>query len=75
MIAYMDSGLKNVRLFTTDWSNNCVKYSYSVSYAGHSLVVGGSYPSAEVQSVYSTAQADWARANGLKSKKLDLKEV
>ena len=29
-----------------------------VSYAGHSL--GGSYPSAEVQSVYSTAPADWA---------------
>ena len=30
-----------------------------VSYAGHSLG-GGSYPSAEVQSVYSTAPADWA---------------
>ena len=29
-----------------------------VSYPGHSL---GSYPSAEVQSVYSTAPADWAR--------------
>ena len=29
-----------------------------VSYPGHSL--GGSYPSAEVQSVYSTAPADWA---------------
>ncbi len=28
-----------------------------VSYLGHSL--GGSYPSAEVQSVYSTAPADW----------------
>ena len=27
-----------------------------VSYPGHSLVVGGSYPSAEVQSVYS----NWA---------------
>ena len=25
------------------------------------LVVGESYPSAEVQSVYSTASADWAR--------------
>ena len=31
-----------------------------VSYAGHSL--GGSYLSAEVQSVYSTAPADWAKA-------------
>ena len=30
-----------------------------VSYPGHSLG-GGSYPSAEVQSVYSTAPADWA---------------
>ena len=29
-----------------------------MSYPGHSL--GGSYPSAEVQSVYSTAPADWA---------------
>ena len=29
-----------------------------VSYPGHSLV--GSYHSAEVQSVYSTAPADWA---------------
>ena len=32
-----------------------------VSYPGHSLG-GGSYPSAEVQSVYSTAPADWAMA-------------
>ena len=32
-----------------------------VSYPGHFLV--GSYPSAEVQSVYSTAPADWASAN------------
>ena len=31
-----------------------------VSYPGHSLG-GGSYPSAEVQSVYSTAPADWAK--------------
>ena len=30
-----------------------------VSYLGHPLV-GGSYPSAEKQSVYSTAPADWA---------------
>ena len=30
-----------------------------VSYPGHSLW-GGSYPSAEVQSEYSTAPADWA---------------
>ena len=29
-----------------------------VSYTGHSL--GGSYPSVEVQSVYSTAPVDWA---------------
>ena len=35
-----------------------------VSYAGHSLVGGGSYPSAEVQSVYSTAPADWAKDLG-----------
>ena len=32
---------------------------YLVSYLGHSLV-GGLYPSAKVQSVYSTTQADWA---------------
>ena len=31
-----------------------------VSYLGHSLLGGGSYPSAEVQSVYSTAPTDWA---------------
>ena len=31
-----------------------------VSYTGHSLG-GGSYPSAEVQSVYSTAPTDWAK--------------
>ena len=31
-----------------------------VYYSGHSLVVGVFYPSAEVQSVYSTAPADWA---------------
>ena len=31
---------------------------YLVSYPGHSL--GGSYPSAEVESVYSTAPVDWA---------------
>ena len=30
----------------------------TVSYIGHSL--GESYPSAEMQSVYSTAPADWA---------------
>ena len=34
-----------------------------VSYLGHSLVGGGAYPSAEKQSVYSPAQADWARRN------------
>ena len=33
-------------------------WDYLVLYSGHSL--GGSYPSAEVQSVYSTAPADWA---------------
>ncbi len=32
-----------------------------VSYPGLSCVCGGSYPSAEVQSVYSTDPADWAR--------------
>ena len=31
-----------------------------VSYLGHSLGDVGSYPLAEVQSVYSTAPADWA---------------
>ena len=31
---------------------------FLVSYQEHSLV-GGSYPSAEVQSVYSTAPTDW----------------
>ena len=31
-----------------------------VSYPGH-LLVGGSYPSAERQPVYSTSLADWAR--------------
>ena len=30
------------------------------SYLGHSLLRGGSYPSVEMQSVYSTAPADWA---------------
>ena len=33
---------------------------YLVSYTGHSLWGGESYPSAEVQSVYSTAPTDWA---------------
>ena len=32
-----------------------------MSYPGHSL--GASYPSAEKQSVYSTAQADWTKMN------------
>ena len=32
-----------------------------VSYTGHSLGGEQSYPSAEVQSVYSTAPANWAR--------------
>ena len=36
--------------------SNCL-----VSYPGHSL--GGSYPFAEVQSVYSTAPANWASEN------------
>ena len=31
-----------------------------VSYPGHSLAGGGSYPSTEMQSVCSTAPADWA---------------
>ena len=31
-----------------------------VLYPGHSLVGGGSYTSAEVESVYSTAPAKWA---------------
>ena len=31
-----------------------------ISYPGHSLGLGGSYPSAEMQSMYSTAPADWA---------------
>ena len=31
-----------------------------VSYPGHSFGMGGSFSSAEVQSVYSTAPADWA---------------
>ena len=37
---------------TRAWLSNCL-----VSYAGHSF--GGSYPSAEKQSVYSTATSDW----------------
>ena len=37
---------------------------YLVSYLGHSLERGGSYPSAEVQSVYSTVPADWASKEG-----------
>ena len=32
-----------------------------VSYPGHSLGRKGSYPSTEVQSVYSTAPAEWAK--------------
>ena len=35
-----------------------------VSYPGHSL--GGSYSSAEKQSVYSTAPADWAKERAMK---------
>ena len=35
-----------------------------VSYPGHSLW-GGSYPSAEKQSVYSTAPGDWATGHSL----------
>ena len=35
-----------------------------VSYPGH-LLGGGSYPSAEKQSVYSTAPADWARSGNV----------
>ena len=31
-----------------------------MSYAGHSLWVGESYPPAEMQLVYSAAPADWA---------------
>ena len=34
-----------------------------VSFPGHSL--WGSYPSAEMQSVYSTTPADWATSKGL----------
>ena len=40
-----------------------VKQFSFVSYPGHSL--GESYPSAEVQSVYSTAAADWAISFGI----------
>ena len=32
-----------------------------VSYLEHSLVGGASYPSAEKQSAYSTATADWTK--------------
>ena len=40
-----------------------------VSYPGHSL--GGSYPSAEVHPVYSTAPADWAIVLLLLSEEMD----
>ena len=40
-----------------------------VSYPGHSL--RKSYPSAEIQSVYSTAPANWAIKSGRLEKKLD----
>ena len=36
-----------------------------VLYPGNSMVGGGSYPSAEKQSVYSTALTDWAIFSGL----------
>ena len=42
-----------------------------VSYTGHSW--GRSYPSAEVQSVYSTAPADWANLDLKIRKKIDMK--
>ena len=35
-----------------------------MSYPGHSFGVGVAYPSAEKQSVYSTAPADWANWMG-----------
>ena len=47
----------------------CIPKSYNItgtslsdylSYQGYSLGGGGSYPSAEMQLVYSTASADWA---------------
>ena len=36
-----------------------MKYSVCMSYLGHSL--GKSYPSAEMQSVYSMVPTDWAK--------------
>ena len=38
---------------------------YSVSYPGHYFLGGRSYPSEEMQSVYSTAPTDWVRPNWL----------
>ena len=49
--ARVDLGVMAMKEYST---SDCL-----VSYLGHSLV-GGSYPSAEKQSVYSTAPADWA---------------
>ena len=39
-----------------------------VSYPGHLLGGGVSYTSAEKQSVYSTAPADWAKVTGMSQK-------
>ena len=39
-----------------------------VSYPGHLLGGGGSYPTAKVQLVYSTAPADWAMLLKVKQK-------
>ena len=44
-----------------------------VSYLGHSL--GESYPSAEKQSVYSTAPADWVMYIWLKYKKKKKRKI
>ena len=51
----------NKGVFCIPQSSSITETSQSdclVSYPGHSL--GGFYPSAEVQSVYSTAPTDWA---------------
>ena len=50
----------NERVLRIPQISSIIGTSLLMSYLGHSLRVG-SYPSAEMQSVYSTTPADWAR--------------
>ena len=55
-----DSGEEVLCIFQSSIVTEILPSDCLVSYPGHLSVVVGSYPSAEVQSVYSTAAAKWA---------------